>query len=179
MKRLKRLVTIALVVVGLPKPRGTLRVYCLGDSFTFGPYLAGSQTYPALLENRLRRLYPQQQVEVLNAGVAGYSLRQETEPFLTRGWKSRPDLVLLHVRDDHLLGYAGGWPPGPRHLDQIWLQTLSYRLRLWIRQGARYDIYCVLFVSEQGNNINKQNKHGTTKFFRSVTPPSSPGAFRQ
>jgi lysophospholipase L1-like esterase len=69
--------------VVLPKPAGTLRIVCLGDSGTFGVwnaeapkgqggYEARFESYPEELAKRLRDT-GWTGVEVLNAGVLGYS----------------------------------------------------------------------------------------------------------
>jgi len=51
----------------------TLRIVCLGDSTTFGTGSNDDETYPAQLQNILRRRYPGRNVEVINAGIPGYS----------------------------------------------------------------------------------------------------------
>ena len=52
------------------KPRGTVRVICVGGSTTVQG-LTNEQTYPALLEARLRKARPSCPVEVLNFGISG------------------------------------------------------------------------------------------------------------
>lgn len=55
------------------KPPGTLRVFCLGGSSTFGyPYEDAALAWPAFLERRLRRTYPGVRVEVVNLGGNSY-----------------------------------------------------------------------------------------------------------
>jgi lysophospholipase L1-like esterase len=55
---------------------GVTRVFCLGDSITFGDKLDEEDTYPRVLARLLRSRWPGRKVEVLNAGVPGYSSRQ-------------------------------------------------------------------------------------------------------
>ncbi|MDJ0849920.1 MAG: hypothetical protein QNK04_16245 [Myxococcota bacterium] len=50
------------------KPEGSLRIIAFGGSKTFGSNLAGDQTYPHLLEQRLRELPGHERDQVLNAG---------------------------------------------------------------------------------------------------------------
>lgn len=54
-----------------PVPAGTRRVLALGDSQTFGNGLSLEETWPALLEDRLRRESPGWRWQVLNAGIPG------------------------------------------------------------------------------------------------------------
>jgi tetratricopeptide (TPR) repeat protein len=56
----------------VPKPAGTFRVFCLGGSTTFGYPFPAAVAWPALLEERLRFLYPGRKVEVINAGGTSY-----------------------------------------------------------------------------------------------------------
>lgn len=81
--------------VTIEKAPNTLRVVCLGDSFTFGEGVYYPDTYPAQLENRLSTAYPARRVEVLNAGVQAYGTREEVRFFLTRCAGFHPDIVTL------------------------------------------------------------------------------------
>ena len=80
-------------------PKTKQRILVLGDSYTFGPYLDDHDTYPALLDAR----YPEK--EVINAGICGYSIPQVAALFNERAKYSRPDIVILQVVDNDLLGF--------------------------------------------------------------------------
>jgi hypothetical protein len=54
----------------VPKPPGTVRVVCIGGSTTVAGR-TNDETYPALLEKRLRTLHPGLPIEVLDLGVSG------------------------------------------------------------------------------------------------------------
>jgi lysophospholipase L1-like esterase len=69
------------------KPRGGVRILCLGDSCTFGfgvptywkegaPSDMSERSYTVLLENQLRATYPGKSIEVINVGVPGYASSQ-------------------------------------------------------------------------------------------------------
>jgi len=72
----------------LPKPAGTIRIVCLGDSVTFGyrvpavwpdkptEYDPSWLAYPMLLEKELRAANPGRAVEVITMAVPGYSSHQ-------------------------------------------------------------------------------------------------------
>ena len=57
------------------KPDGVGRIISLGDSFTIGYEADVDQTFSAVLERELRK--PGHDVEVLNAGVSGFSNAEE------------------------------------------------------------------------------------------------------
>jgi hypothetical protein len=74
----------------VPKPAGTMRILALGDSVTYGSQVAAEESYPKLLE----RLFGSR-VEVINAGVPGYSPYNERKLFESVGAAYQPDLVLV------------------------------------------------------------------------------------
>ena len=81
----------------------SLRVLGLGNSITFGSGLADHETYLAYLEGRLKTVYLGRHVEVLNAAMDGFTIRQYV-PFLERVLpRVKPDVVLLAAafRDLH------------------------------------------------------------------------------
>ena len=72
-----------------------LRILVLGDSHTDG-YVNNDESFCALLESSLtRRFPPGRRVEVLNAGIAGYSPAQEFLWYKMRGALLEPDLVVV------------------------------------------------------------------------------------
>lgn len=71
------------------KSPGTLRIVCLGDSTAFG----GHTTYPAQLEQILRECAPDTHVEVINAGVPGWTTIQGVRLFQRDLVAWRPDIV--------------------------------------------------------------------------------------
>lgn len=80
-------------VYEIPKPPGVFRILVLGDSIAFGAQVRRSEAFPEQLEALLaQRGRP---VEVVNAGVSGYSAWNEERWFAERGRAFEPDLVLL------------------------------------------------------------------------------------
>jgi len=67
---------------------GVRRLLVLGDSFVEALQVDLDETFTARLEQRLG-------IEVLNAGVSGYSTDNELRAFLADGRRYRPDAVLL------------------------------------------------------------------------------------
>lgn len=82
---------------------GVYRVLCLGDSITFGDKLDQSETYPAALGRLLRERWPGKPVEVVNAGVPGYSSLQGLK--LWRRLESTEPAVVIVA-----FGFNDAWP---------------------------------------------------------------------
>jgi len=82
--------------IEMPKPAGTVRVLVLGDSQTSG-YATNDETYPGHLEALVRARTGGQSVEVLNAGVDGYSPQQAYLWLRTYGAPLQPDLIIFAV----------------------------------------------------------------------------------
>jgi len=78
----------------VPDDDGRPRILALGDSCTFGWQVQESESYPALLEERLstdgRRPF-----RVLNAGVPGYTTHQGLHVLRERAPALRPEIVTI------------------------------------------------------------------------------------
>jgi hypothetical protein len=79
----------------LQKGPHTFRILVLGDSVTFGHGAVYEQTYPRLLEDRLRAWQPTVDWQVWNAAVPGYNTSQELAHLLEVGDRFQPDLVIV------------------------------------------------------------------------------------
>jgi lysophospholipase L1-like esterase len=95
------------------KPPGTVRVLCIGGSTTVAGR-ANDETYPALLEAKLRRRWPGLPLEVLNLGVSGVGSALWLE-WLDKllGWD--PDVIVQYeaINDiawTELPAYAARYP---------------------------------------------------------------------
>lgn len=75
------------------KPAGTKRIVVLGDSYTIGYEVAQDATYASVLENRLRNAGAT--IQVLNAGVSGFSNAEEYLYFIRELVKYKPDAVVV------------------------------------------------------------------------------------
>jgi len=121
------------------KPRGGVRVLCVGDSVTFGyqvplvhrdrpdDYDRSARAYPALLEAWLRERLPGRSVEVLPLAAPGYTSHQG------RAWLAR-DLPVLEA---DAVVVAFGWNDADLRplTDRVampggWLHRLSRRVVL-------------------------------------------------
>jgi len=77
------------------KPAGVFRVLVLGDSFVEAMHVPLQDTFPRLLESRLRTAVGDMRVEVISAGVSGYGTASEVLYFEDEGKRFAPDLVVL------------------------------------------------------------------------------------
>ena len=83
------------------KPPGVRRIVSLGDSFTAGYEVAGDETFSSVLERALRARGIE--VEVLNAGVSGYSTAEAVLYLERELYRYEPDLVLLSFFSNDLV----------------------------------------------------------------------------
>jgi len=81
--------------ITIQKPAGTYRILCLGDSYTFGAYVNDDQTWPFQLETRLREESPDHPVQVINAGISGFTIVDELGFLKEHGLDLKPDAVVL------------------------------------------------------------------------------------
>jgi len=80
----------------LQKPTGVIRILSLGDSKTFGWGLEESETYSSLLEEILQKTAgDNRRVEVINAGVNGWSYAQMFLYLRDIGLQYNPDIVIV------------------------------------------------------------------------------------
>jgi lysophospholipase L1-like esterase len=125
---------------GLREPGG-LRILFVGDSVVFGHELRSSDTLTVRLEEVLRSSM-RRPVEVINAGVPGYSTFQEVIVIRRLAAVLEPDLVLLGFclndvteRYQSLAGFGG------QRLFMPGVDTtvgLSWPVRLWHRSAIRH-----------------------------------------
>lgn len=82
--------------VSLIKTSDSLRIYSLGDSYTFGWYINDSQfTYPNILEEKLKS--EDGAAEVINASQPGFNIEASLDRFQTEGILFTPDIVTLGI----------------------------------------------------------------------------------
>ena len=83
---------------------GAFRVLCIGDSVTFGFNVDQDDAYPRQLERLLRERHPGRPIEVVNAGVSGWSWLQGLRFFEVRGGALHPNVVVAaHGTNDRFL----------------------------------------------------------------------------
>ncbi len=90
----------------MPRPTAQQRVLVMGDSSFFGHSVKDDETLSYFLQRRLRA--DGVDVEVINAGVPGYSTLQGRELLREVGWDLEPTLLLLGFlwSDNHFDNHA-------------------------------------------------------------------------
>ena len=83
------------------QPAGVQRIVSLGDSFTVGYEVDVEQCFSSVLEHELRAA--DYNVEVLNAGVSGFSTAEECLYLERELWKYEPDVVLVSFYGNDLV----------------------------------------------------------------------------
>jgi lysophospholipase L1-like esterase len=86
------------------KNENTIRIICMGNSCTFGWMIKQDQTYPKILERMLREKYPHLKVEVINAGITGYSSFQGKRFLQDNIIGLQPDIITIDF------GWNDQWP---------------------------------------------------------------------
>jgi len=127
------------------KPTGLLRIVCLGDSRTFGVWanwgFQYDNDYPAALERYLRGEPGRKRVEVINAGVLGYTSANGLAQLETQVLQLYPDIVTVAFGfNDHNLAWDIALAPRePRHpFAREWFYYASHSY--WFQLGnAVYD----------------------------------------
>ncbi|RMF80892.1 MAG: hypothetical protein D6737_06710 [Chloroflexi bacterium] len=82
--------------IELPKPDGMFRIVALGGSTTYGSGIPAKDAYPAILQNILRDEYGFSNVEVINAGVPGYTTWESFVNFAFRVPELEPDMIIIY-----------------------------------------------------------------------------------
>lgn len=113
----------------LERPKGGLRVFVLGGSAAAGwPYHVGDTNISALLERKLRILYPGRPIEVINAAAGTYASHR-VKLILEEVLRYNPDVIFLYNGNNEFLEslvYRPRNPPAP--WDRSAAIRLTYRL---------------------------------------------------
>ena len=81
----------------LHKAPGTYRIVCVGGSTTYDSAVSDdARTYPAELGRVLREVHGREHVEVINAGVPGYTSWESLLVLQLRMFEFEPDLVVYY-----------------------------------------------------------------------------------
>lgn len=139
------------------KEKGVYRIACVGDSITQGYRIELKRTFPKLLENSLRRIYPD--VEVMNLGF----LRHGTEENLvtvTKIMEFSPDLIVYQfgLNDIRDLGYCTEvtQPKDSRPLQESILKKILKNSVLYYVLAERYN-YLKLKMGRKHWSFEKWN----------------------
>ena len=114
---------------------GVLRVLVLGESCTFGYGVPNADTFSSRLEEILAR--HGRNVEVLNAGVIGYTVRQGLERYRAFGRDYRADFVVAAFGEVNEHFDAGGPPDAVKVELPVEPKSTWYDLVRFVRMNVR------------------------------------------
>lgn len=137
-------------------PAHTLRIIALGGSTTFDASVAGDENaWPARLEHWLRQLAPGLAVEVINAGVPGYTILDDLIRLQAELHAYSPDIIVLYQAHNDLA--TAVWrgtrdAPKTRRPDEVrpltpWRRWLAAHSLLYHKLRARWSR---LFPGDRG-----------------------------
>jgi hypothetical protein len=142
------------------KPDGVKRIYCSGGSTTFCYNLNTDQSWPSLLQQKLRGVKGHERDEVLNAGQITFSVAQEFVLAKRLIPRLKPDIVIIFTGINELLAaniiaYQDGknldellaqerWGVCPNNPDQarflkresVLVRLLDYKVKKWFESRA-------------------------------------------
>lgn len=164
------------------KPKGTLRIACLGASTTAsGNEESFRGSYPFFLQEELTAALDQP-VEVLNFGVNAWTTAETLVNYVLNVQDFAPDIVLIHhaVNDAGPRFYPGyrsdyshyrkSWELPPKHgLDR--LLTEASDLWAWVRSRKHFRTIDVAYA------VNRPFRQGTSQIREGHFPPGSEYAF--
>ncbi len=80
----------------IPKPKDTFRIVTMGGSTTYSTGTTADESYPAFLQSILRDEYGYTNVEVINAGVTGYTTWEILAAYAFRVVELEPDMLIYY-----------------------------------------------------------------------------------
>lgn len=111
--------------ISIPKPDEVYRIVALGSSVTYGTRLQTDETYPAQLQAILRDEYGYEHVEVINAGVAGYSSWEYLVALSFQLLDLSPNLVIVYENTNDTTA---------RYVDPDFYTGLNLMRGIWQRE---------------------------------------------
>jgi len=156
------------------KPDNTFRILMLGDSFTEGYGVEINETFSKILEKNLNFSF-KQNIEVINAGITGYSPMIDYLYLQNKGLELEPDLVILNYSmtdfyddwkyKDKLMvdkDKAPAWEEEKMFTEKIpqstWLPLIPTAWKWWLHQNlASYDFIALRFKKIFSAEVYKDN----------------------
>ncbi len=143
----------------LKKPKKTYRIMMLGDSLTLGWGVKNKYIFPTLLEKKLNNSIINKSIEVINTGVGNYNTEQEVAFFIEKGWKWKPDLLILNFFiNDAELTPTKNWPS---YISNSYLFMWAWgRFDIIKRKFAGHDNYLYYYKKLYSKSeLGYQNMH--------------------
>lgn len=115
------------------KPKETLRIFCLGGSSTFDPYVSDEETWSSLVGKKLNS-ETKRKIECINAGRYGYATSEIIGLFYHRVLRHQPDMIIIYsTYNDATRKYSPYY--GADDSPQLYGNT---RLSFWNKHSALF-----------------------------------------
>ncbi len=164
--------------VSVDKAPGTKRIMVVGASTTFDIGVTrDDRAWPARLAVRLHEIAPNQPVEVINAGVAGYLVLHDIIRLVTEYPSYSPDLIIFYQGHNDLFGslnpsaYAAReWTETPGEVPTVtpWAHWLSRHSLLYGKVVVKLGLLRFRRTGERQSAPPELLDRGATKFSRDV-----------
>lgn len=93
--------------IPLARAENSWRIAVIGASTVMGAFEPDTQdAFPGRLEQRLHKAFPQRQIDVVNAGMAGFTLEDQRRMLETQVAKLTPDLAIVYPGFNDFAGYC-------------------------------------------------------------------------
>jgi lysophospholipase L1-like esterase len=145
------------------KPKGVYRILALGDSYTWGDKISDYRnTWPEVLEARLRQRNFNKICEVLNLGACGFTTVNEYELLNKKGWEFSPDLIILQFTLNDPLPSSSGFVSA----GEDWLNPPVTNILPWagIHEWLSSHSYLYGFLNDRWQALNRNRLPHKTFF---------------
>ena len=145
------------------KAPNTLRIVCLGDSWTFGHNADQDKTYPQRLDVLLKESVPNLNIEVVNLGTLASTSHEGLAVLQRRALSLNPDIVLVGYSMND--AYLTGWHdkdvlvPKTHHFSLrkfITENSELYRLMTYLGQARKFETITMTDNLKASNDPNEQ-----------------------
>jgi tetratricopeptide (TPR) repeat protein len=148
----------------------TYRIFCLGESTTYGFPYPPNINFPVFLKQRLQTLFPDRNFEVINVGVTAISSYAVAD-FVKELVNYQPDLFLLYMGHNEFYGALGSASAEGlgrnRALIKLNLALQKYKVYLLTRDA-------VLGVASLFRGSDKNSKRGKIMMARMIGKSNIP-----
>jgi len=150
------------------KPAGTIRILCVGDSYTFGHYVDDTQPFPVRLQELMENAAPGLPVEVINGGANGFTILDEKIFLETKALALDPDIVVLVFSNNDITDLAR-----PRPMIDVMRDHARLKSRFLIGPVIRFLQHTAIFNGMQRTAAWLQLRRRKEAARRETVPPDA------
>lgn len=154
------------------KPSDTYRILTVGDSFTYGLYVATKNNFSKKLEAKLNDSLicdKYSKFEVINLGVGGYDVSYTYKRFILRGIKYNPDLVIWLINPHNIYSYNDLIIPIQNILLSAGIQDFNPNTRQYIAIEEARNKINQTYGSNYMTELSKQKLFKYKEFIKVLT----------